>query len=165
MTAYLILALVALQRATELIIDGRNTCALLARGGVEFAPQHYPLLIVLHVAWLVTIVVMLPSPATIHWFALGPYLVLQALRAWTLLSLGQYWTTRIISLPNAPLVGKGPYHFLRHPNYWIVVGEVALLPLVFAETWVAITFTVLNALLIGWRIRKEDEALAPRRIP
>jgi methyltransferase len=85
------------------------------------------------------------------------------LRLWVLLSLGPYWTTRIISLPKAPLVRKGPYRFVRHPNYWIVVGEIALLPLVFGETVVATLFSLLNAALLFWRIRVENAALAARK--
>jgi methyltransferase len=79
-----------------------------------------------------------------------------------MLSLGPYWTTRVISLPKAPLVRKGPYRFLRHPNYWIVVGEVALLPLVFGEVIVCIVFSLLNGALLFWRIRVENAALAGR---
>jgi methyltransferase len=161
--ALAIVALVAAQRLVELVYARRNTQALLARGATEVGGGHYPLFVALHAAWLVAIVVALPLRPIIHWLPLGAYIVLEILRAWTVVSLGPYWTTRILTLPDAPLVKRGPYRFVRHPNYLIVVGEIALLPLVFGEIWVAVVFTVLNAGLLAWRIRAEEAALAPRR--
>jgi methyltransferase len=102
---------------------------------------------------------------TINFLWLAIFVVLQVLRLWVLATLGPYWTTRIINLPGAPLVKKGPYRFIRHPNYTVVVGEIAALPLVFGELTVAIVFTVLNAAVLFWRIRQEDAALAARRVP
>jgi len=161
--ALTIMALVAAQRLLELVYAQRNTRALLARGGREIGREHYPLFVVLHAAWLAAIVLALPRPPTIHWLPLAAYAVLEVLRVWTVLSLGPYWTTRIITLPEAPLVRRGPYRFLRHPNYLIVMGEILLLPLCFGEIWIAVAFTVLNAGLLAWRIRTEEAALAPRR--
>ncbi|HUJ45897.1 MAG TPA: isoprenylcysteine carboxylmethyltransferase family protein [Rhizomicrobium sp.] len=163
MTVYIILALVAAQRLGELILAQRNTRALLARGGQEVGSSHYPLFVLLHALWLVTIAALLPKPPVIFWPLLGVYLVLQILRIWTVSSLGAYWTTRIITMPQAPLVRRGPYRFVRHPNYLIVIGEIAVLPLVFGEVAVAIVFSILNAALLTWRIRAENAALAPRR--
>jgi methyltransferase len=163
MIAYVIIALVAIERLGELAYAARNTRRLLARGGVEIGRAHYPLFIVLHTAWLVAIVLMLPWPTIISWPALSVYLVLELLRVWTVSSLGPYWTTRIISVANAPLVRRGPYCFVRHPNYLIVIGEIAVLPLVFGEVWVCVAFSVLNAALLAWRLREENLALAPRR--
>jgi methyltransferase len=163
MIAYVIIALVAVQRLSEVVIAQRNTRALLAEGAVEIASGHYPLFILLHAGWLIAIVAMLPRPPVVYWMPLAGYIALQALRAWTLVSLGRYWTTRIITVPGAPLVGRGPYKLVRHPNYLIVIGEIALLPLVFGELSVAIVFSVLNAMLLAWRIRAEDAALASRR--
>ena len=161
--ALTIMALVAAQRLLELVYAQRNTRALLARGGREIGREHYPLFVVLHAAWLAAIVLALPRPPTIHWLPLAAYAVLEVLRVWTVLSLGPYWTTRIITLPEAPLITRGPYRFLRHPNYLIVMGEILLLPLCFGEIWIAVAFTVLNAGLLAWRIRTEEAALAPRR--
>jgi len=161
--ALTIVALVAAQRLLELLYAQRNTRALLARGGREIGREHYPLFVVLHAAWLAAIVLALPRPPTIHWLPLAAYAVLEVCRVWTVLSLGPYWTTRIITLPEAPLIKRGPYRFLRHPNYLIVMGEILLLPLCFGEIWIAVAFTVLNAGLLAWRIRTEEAALAPRR--
>ena len=163
MIAYAILALVAVQRLAELVHAQHNTKLLLARGGVEIGRKHYPLLVVLHAAWLLTIVLTLPHPVRIHWAPLAGYVALQVLRLWTVASLGPYWTTRIITVSDAPLVRRGPYRFVRHPNYVIVAGEIALLPLVFGQVWVTLVFTILNAIALYWRIREEETALAPRR--
>ena len=88
---------------------------------------------------------------------------MQGLRLWVLTTLGPYWTTRIISLPGAPLVTGGPYRFVRHPNYLVVAGEIAVLPLVFGETMVAVVFSLANAGLLAWRIRQEETGLVARR--
>lgn len=160
---YAILVLVAAQRLAEVIYANRNTRALLARGAVEVGRSHYPLIVLLHASWLVAIAVLLPADATIHWLPLVVFGLLQLLRLWVIASLGPYWTTRIITLADAPLVRKGPYRFLRHPNYAVVVGEILLLPLAFGEYGVAILFTLLNAAVLAWRIRAEEAALATRR--
>lgn len=161
---YIILALVALQRLIEVVYAERNTRALLARGAVEIGRAHYPLIVSLHAAWLITIVLVLPRGATIHWIPLAIFILLQAARVWVIATLGPYWTTRIITLDAAPLVRKGPYRFVRHPNYLVVAGEIAALPLAFGELNVAIVFTLLNAAVLAWRIREEDAALRTRRI-
>jgi len=161
--ALVIIGLMAAQRLGELIYAQRNTRALLARGAVEVGGAHYPLLVLLHGSWLVTIVATLPASPPIHWPGVAALVVLQALRLWVIVTLGPYWTTRIVTVPDAPLVRGGPYRFLRHPNYAVVVAEIAVLPLVFEQIAVAIVFSVLNAALLWWRIRVEDQALRPRR--
>ncbi len=161
--AIALIALVALQRIAELPYAARNTKRLLAQGGVESGRGHYPLFVLLHAAWLIAIALALPKAPVIYWPFLLLYAVLEGLRLWVLWSLGPYWTTRIITVPGAPLVRRGPYRWLRHPNYWIVVGEIAVLPLVFGQIAVAVVFSLLNAGLIAWRIRVEERALGPRR--
>jgi methyltransferase len=162
--AYVIIALVALQRLAEIAYAQRNTRALLARGAVEIGRRHYPLIVALHAAWLVAILAFLPRPVVINAVMLALFVVLQGLRLWVLATLGPYWTTRIITLEGAPLVRRGPYRFIRHPNYAVVVGEIAVLPLVFGEIWIAAVFTVLNAAVLFLRIREEEGALATRRV-
>jgi methyltransferase len=161
--AWIILALVVLQRLGELALARRNTKALLARGAVEIGARHYPLIVALHALWLVAILWQLPKPVTVNWTLLVIFIVLQGLRLWVLATLGPYWTTRIISLPGAPLVRRGPYRFVRHPNYLVVAGEIAVLPLVFGEVWVAIVFSLANAALLAWRIRQEEVGLSTRQ--
>jgi methyltransferase len=161
--AYAVLALVALQRLSELPLAARNTKALLAQGAMETGAAHYPLIIALHVLWLVSIVIFLPHPTPIYWPLLVVFALFQLLRLWVIRTLGVYWTTRIISLPGAPLVTTGPYRYLRHPNYLAVAGEILFLPFAFGEWAVGIVFFIANAVIIGWRIHAEDTALAARR--
>jgi methyltransferase len=162
--AFIVLGLVALQRLIELPYARRNAQKLLARGGREYGEGHYPLFVILHAAWLASMAVFLPQNLSIHWGALSAYALLQGLRIWIIATLGPYWTTRIITVPGAPLIRRGPYRYLRHPNYLLVVGEIALLPLVFGEVEIAIVFSILNFALLFWRIRIEDRALQPRRM-
>lgn len=161
--AWIILAVVALQRLIELPYATRNARALMARGGIEYGANHYPLFILLHGGWLIAMALAIPQTPDINWGFLAAYICLQGFRLWILLSLGPYWTTRVISVPGDPLIARGPYRFMRHPNYWLVAAEIAILPLVFGEWQVALIFSILNAGLVAWRIRVEDRALAPRR--
>ena len=161
--AEIVVGLVGLQRGIELVYAERNTKRLKERGALEVGAAHYPLIVLLHASWLVAVLVLAPADATIVWPWLVLFLALQAARIWVVATLGPYWTTRIITLPDTPLVRRGPYRFVRHPNYLVVAGEIAVLPLVFGEWRVAIVFTLLNAAILAWRIRAEDKALAQRR--
>jgi methyltransferase len=161
--AAVVVALVALERLAELWHARRNTRALLEAGGVEVGRGHYPLMVALHAAWLLAILLSVPREAGVSLPLLALFAILQGCRLWVLMSLGRYWTTRIITLPAAPLVRRGPYRYLRHPNYVVVAAEIAVLPLAFGAWGVAAVFSLLNAALLAWRISLEDQALAPRR--
>ena len=161
--AAIVVALVVLQRLGELLYAARNTRRLKARGAIEYGKNHYPLFVALHACWLVAILATVPRTATIDWLPLSFFILLQAVRLWIVATLGPFWTTRIISLPDAPLVRRGPYRFLRHPNYLLVIGEIALLPLAFGAWRIALAFSLLNLALLAWRRRVEDAALALRR--
>ena len=125
-----ILALVTLQRLGELVLAQRNTRRLLAQGAIEVGANHYPLIVGLHGAWLAGLWVLAwDRPVSLPWLAV--FAVLQLLRVWVIATLGRRWTTRIIVLPGAPLVRRGPYRFLSHPNYVVVAAEIAVLPLAF----------------------------------
>ena len=160
--AEFILGLVTLQRAGELALSHTHTRRLLARGAVEVAGGHYPLMVAVHTTWLIALWVF-GHDQPVNIIALLFYLALQALRVWVMRTLGARWTTRIIVLPEAPLVAAGPYRFLSHPNYAVVVGEIAVLPLVLGLPWLAVLFTVLNAGVLMIRIRAENRALARSR--
>jgi methyltransferase len=153
-----ILVLVTLQRLGELVIARRNTQRLLARGGVEHGAAHYPFIVALHAAWLGGLW-LFGGGMPIHYGWLAAYVVLQVLRAWVLVTLGPRWTTRIIVVPGETLVRRGPYRFVPHPNYLVVAGEIAVLPLVFGMPLYALVFTVLNALMMIVRLRAETRAL------
>lgn len=157
--AILLLAFVTLERLAELVLARRNTRALLAQGAVEHAPGHYPLIVLLHALWLAGLWVFgWNQPVSAFWFPV--FVALQAARVWVLATLGPRWTTRIIVLPGAPLVAKGPYRFVSHPNYLVVIGEIAVLPLCFGLTWFALAFSLANLGVLAIRIRAESEALA-----
>ena len=155
----IILALVTLQRLGELVLAQRNTGRLLARGAVEVGACHYPLIVGLHGAWLAGLWALgWDQPVSLAWLAL--FIVLQLLRVWVIATLGERWTTRIVVLPGASLVRRGPYRFLDHPNYAVVVAEIAVLPLAFGLSTFAIVFSILNAAVLWIRIRAESRALA-----
>jgi methyltransferase len=154
-----ILLLVTLQRLGELVLSRRNTRRLLARGAIEVGANHYPLIVLVHAAWLIALWIW-GRDQDVSLAALSGFMVLQALRLWVLATLGPRWTTRIIVLPGEPLVASGPYKHLAHPNYVIVVGEIALLPLALHLPVLALVFTALNAAVLAIRIRTETSALA-----
>lgn len=158
----ILLLLVALQRVAELIYARRNEGRLRQRGGVEVGAAHYPLFIVLHGSWLIVLALAVPWDAPVSWPLIAAFLVLQAGRVWVIASLGPYWTTRIITVPGAPLVRSGPYRWLKHPNYLVVALEIPLLPLVAGQVWLAVGFGIANLALLAWRIRVENGALADR---
>jgi methyltransferase len=160
--AEFILGLVTLQRAGELVLSHYNTRRLKARGAVEVAGGHYPLMVAVHTTWLIALWVF-GHDQPINMIVLILYLALQGLRFWVMRTLGPRWTTRIIVLPQAPLVSAGPYRFLSHPNYAVVIGEIAVLPLVLELPGIAVIFTILNAGVLMIRIRAENRALAASR--
>ena len=158
-----ILALVTLQRLGELWLSKRNTRRLLAQGAREYGGAHYPLVVAVHTLWLASLWWLAPwRPIILFWLAI--FALLQLARVWVLAALGSRWTTRIIVLPNAPLVRRGPYKFLNHPNYMVVIGEIAVLPLVFGLWQASLVFTILNTAVLAIRIRKENIALRQARI-
>lgn len=157
-----VLILVMVQRLAELVVAKRNTKRLLANGAHEVGAGHYPLIVILHASWIAVLFYFVQTTATILWPLLGVFLVLQGVRVWVLLSLGDYWTTRIICVPDAPLITHGPYRWVRHPNYVVVIAEIAVLPLAFGLWDVAIFFSIANGLVLFWRIRLENASLSNR---
>lgn len=146
------------QRLGELVLARYNTRRLLREGAVEVAAPHYPLIVAVHAAWLACLVYLgHDRPLQPAWLAV--FVLLQGLRVWILATLGRRWTTRII-VTGTPLVTSGPFRYLRHPNYTLVVAEIAVAPLVLGLTWVALLFSLLNALVLTIRIRAEERAIA-----
>ena len=160
--AVAILAFVTAERLLELVIARSNTKRLLDHGAVEHGAGHYPLIVALHAGWLISLWALAPDrPVDGFWLAL--FVLLQFARFWVIATLGRRWTTRIIVVPGETLVRAGPYRFLNHPNYWVVAGEIAVLPLVFGLPIVALAFSILNAAVLAIRIRAEEQALARSR--
>jgi methyltransferase len=158
--AHLLILLVAAQRLGELLHARRNDRRLRAAGGVEYGAGHYPVLVGLHTGWLVAMFLSVDPGTPVLLGPLAVYLLLQGLRVWTLASLGGFWTTRVIVVPGVALVRRGPYRFIRHPNYLIVALEVPVLPLVFGAWPLAVGFGLANLAVLAWRIRVEERALA-----
>jgi methyltransferase len=156
--ASIILALVTLQRLGELVLAQYNTKKLLARGAIEAGAAHYPLVVAVHALWLIALWVY-GRNQEVNLPALAAYVTLQELRIWILVSLGSRWTTRIIVLPGQPLIASGPYRYFSHPNYAVVVGEIALLPLTLHLPMLALVFSLLNAAVLTIRIRTEARVL------
>lgn len=154
-----IVLLVAVQRLLELQLSRANELRLRAAGAVEFGAAHYALFVLLHAAWLLALLLAVPWDRPGHPWLLGAFFALQPLRYWCIRSLGGRWTTRVLVLPGSPRIRRGPYRWLRHPNYLIVALEITLLPLAYGAIRLALGFSLANALLLAWRIRVEERAL------
>ena len=160
---YAIIGFIVVERLAELAFAARNARRMLARGAVESGARHYPLFILLHTAWLVALVLTVPADTAINLPLLAAFAALQGVRLWVITSLGERWTTRVIVPPGEPPVTKGPYRYMKHPNYAVVVAEIALVPLMFGAWVTAALFSVLNLALLRHRIRVEEAALAASR--
>jgi len=158
----LFLGFIIVQRLSELVIAKRNTARLLTKGAYEVGASHYPVMVGMHSAWIACLMIVgYDESVAFGWLAL--FAILQVFRLWILGSLGGRWTTRIIILEE-PLVVRGPFKYVSHPNYMLVVAEIIVAPMVLGLVWVAVAFTVLNAAMLWVRIGVEDKALAPLRV-
>lgn len=172
-----LILLVGAERVAELVVARRNATRSFERGGIEAGAGHYPVMVALHTALLVGALVEVwtanrPFVPGLGWPMLGLVIAAQALRWWCIRTLGHRWNTRVIVIPGAPLIETGPYRYLahggnrrwrrilRHPNYVAVVVEGFALPLVHSAWVTALTFTVLNGVLLAVRIKTEERALA-----
>ncbi len=157
-----ILAFVTVQRIFELVIARRNTAGLMQKGGREIGASHYPIIVGFHSAWLLGLWIFARGQDVI-WPLIAIFALLQALRIWVLATLGPRWTTRIIIMPEKPLVVGGPFKFLNHPNYLVVAAEIFVLPLAFGLVWFAVIGGLINLCILAYRIRIEEQALSPLR--
>tara|TARA_B100000676_G_C17929783_1_gene760216 strand:+ start:174 stop:668 length:495 start_codon:yes stop_codon:yes gene_type:complete len=156
---YFIMIFIILQRFAELLYSNYNTKKLLKNGAKEYNSKHYPLFIILHTCWIVSLVLFIDHNDKPKTSLIVLFFILQFLRLWVLLTLGKYWTTRIIYLEGTKLVKKGPYKWLKHPNYIIVFFEILILPLAFNSWIIAIIFTIFNTILLLYRISLENKVL------
>ncbi|MBE7218756.1 MAG: hypothetical protein INR64_09820 [Caulobacteraceae bacterium] len=164
--AVILLALVTAQRLGELVYARANERRLREAGAVEVGAAHYPLIVAMHAAWLITLWIWgSRNPLSPSWTLV--YVLLQVARGWVLGSIGRRWTTRVFVVPDEALVRRGPYRWISHPNYAVVTAEMFVLPLAVGLPWASLVFGVLNVLVLAWRIRVEGRALgaiaAPRR--
>jgi methyltransferase len=166
--AYLaILAALALERVFHLALAARNARRAFAMGAVERGRGHYPAMAAFHTLFLLSaaaeaIVLKRPFPGALGWMALGGALGAQALRYWSIVSLGSRWNTRIVVFPGMPPISRGPYRFMRHPNYLAVIVEIACVPLIHGCWLTAVVFSIGNAVMLSVRIRAEEAAMGPR---
>jgi len=154
--------LVLAQRGLEELYSGRNTKKLLAQGAYEVGADYYPVVAATHLAWIAALFFLVPADAIVLWLLIDYYVVLQIVRYWVIGNLGRYWTHRIIAVPNAPVVSRGPYRYLRHPNYALTILETFVLPLAFGAVALAVIMTALWWTVLQYKIRLEDGALASR---
>ncbi|MBM6619308.1 isoprenylcysteine carboxyl methyltransferase family protein [Bacillus suaedaesalsae] len=159
----LFVSIIVLQRVLELYIARKNEKWMKGQGGVEYGQEHYPIMVTMHIMFFVALLVevlVLNKQLSSWWpVLLSLFFVTQAIRIWALSSLGKYWNTKIIVLPNTSIVKKGPYKYFRHPNYTIVALEILVIPMLFEAFWTAVIFTILNVLMLSVRIPLEEKAL------
>jgi methyltransferase len=160
-----IISIVILQRVIELIISRRNERWLFSQGAIEYGKDHYKFIVILHTLFFVSMIAeYLISGryiefSIINYILLVFFIFLQLMRVWVLSSLGKFWNTKILRIPSTELVSKGPYKYIKHPNYLIVSAEIFILPMIFNLYFTAIVFTILNAVMLRIRIKIENEAL------
>ena len=161
MVFFLFISYIILLRIGELLLSKRNERWLLQNGAVEYGKKHYPFIVALHLLFLISLIIEYSTQQTTSFslFFIILYFLILVFKAWVILSLGKFWNTKIYHISNLPLVKKGPYHFIKHPNYMIVVAEIAVIPLAFHLYFTAITFTILNAMMLFVRIKEENRAL------
>lgn len=159
---YLAIAIL-IQRIIENFHGNYNIKRLLAEGGREVGRGFYRVVPVVHMSWVLAILLLIPADAPVTWWLLGLYGLLQVARYYVIFTLGRYWTTRTITLDGAPVVRRGIYKYIRHPNYVVVVSEVIVMPLVFGAWLIALVWGVAHILMLGYRVWLEEKTLAPRR--
>lgn len=159
----IVISIVILQRLVELVVAKRNEQWMRSQGAFEVGAAHYPIMVTMHIAFFISLlaeVILLDRSLSSIWIILLViFLTAQVARIWCLTSLGKFWNTKIIILPGADVVQKGPYKWVRHPNYVIVTTELLVLPLMFGAYLTAIIFTLLNVWMLSVRIPAEEKAL------
>ena len=161
MTFIFFISFVILVRIGELLLSKRNEKWLLQNGAVEYGKRHYPFIVALHIVFIISLIIEYIARQAVPFsiFLLIFYLVLLTFKTWVIFSLGKFWNTKIYLIPDVPLVRKGPYTYFKHPNYLIVIAEIAVIPLIFHLYITAIAFTLLNAIMLYVRIMEENKVL------
>ena len=161
MVFIIFVSFVILLRLGELVLARRNEKWLLRHGAVEYGQKHYRYIVALHVLFFVSLITEYIFTSTGYYSIplMVLYFLLLTFKAWVILSLGKFWNTKIFHISGYPLVRKGPYKFLKHPNYIVVIGEIALIPLIFHLYITAIVFSILNGVMLYVRIKEENKVL------
>ncbi|MER0467629.1 isoprenylcysteine carboxyl methyltransferase family protein [Bacillus cabrialesii subsp. cabrialesii] len=160
---WLLIAILIAQRAAEMAVARQNEQKVKQQGAIEFGESHYPYIIIMHILFFLSLiaeVLLMNKQPSSWWIGIAAAIVsVQAVRYWALCSLGAYWNTKILVIPGAELVKKGPYKWMKHPNYTVVILEILLIPLLYQAYITMCLFSVVNAVLLTVRIRTEDKAL------
>lgn len=154
--------LVLLQRGLEELYSQHNTRRLLRQGAYEVGQDYYPVVASAHLGWIAGLALLVPADAPVHPSLVAAFLALQPMRYWIIATLGRFWTHRIITLPGAAVVARGPYRILRHPNYAVTLAETLLLPLAFGQLALGVVFAAIWAAVLHYKIALEERALAGR---
>jgi methyltransferase len=155
--------LILVQRGLEELYSARNTKALIGAGAHEVGSAYYPVVAATHLAWIASLFFLVPTDAPILWPLIVYYLLLQVVRYWVIGTLGRYWTHRIFTLPGAPVIARGPYRYLRHPNYAVTIVETFVLPLAFGALALAAIMTALWWTVLAYKMRLEEQEMDARR--
>ncbi|EIJ78606.1 hypothetical protein PB1_13649 [Bacillus methanolicus PB1] len=163
MAFWLFISVIIIQRLLELIVAKQNEKWMKSQGAVEFGQKHYPIIVIVHILFFFALIIEVQyfhkDISPLWTLLLVAFLAAQAIRIWALLSLGRFWNTKILVLPGASVVKKGPYKFLKHPNYCVVALEFIIIPLMFQAYFTAILFSLLNTFVLSVRIPAEEKAL------
>jgi methyltransferase len=157
----LFISFIILLRLGELILSKKNEKWLLQNGAVEYGKKHYPFIVALHILFFMSLIIeyatqQIPSlslPILVFYF------IVLALKVGVISSLGKFWNTKIFRIKSIPSIKRGVYKYVKHPNYLIVILEIALIPLAFHLYYTAIIFSVLNAIILTIRIKAENQVL------
>jgi methyltransferase len=161
MVFIIFISLVILLRICELFLAKRNEQWLLQHGAVEYGKNQYPFMITLHVFFFVSLIIeyLIQGTGFYSPALLFIYIVVLGFKIWVIFSLGKFWNTKIYRIRDFPLIKQGPYNYVKHPNYIAVMLEIALIPLIFKLYFTAVIFTVLNGIMLYFRIKEENKAL------
>lgn len=161
MVFILFILLVILLRFMELLLSRKNEKWLLQNGAIEYGSKHYPFMVMLHVLFICSLILEYTTQTTVSYslFFIILYFILIAFKVWVVLSLGKFWNTKVYRIKGFPLIKKGPYNYMKHPNYLIVIAEIAVIPLAFHLYYTAAIFTLLNLVMLFVRIKTENKAL------
>lgn len=151
-----------IQRLSELMVAARNEKWLRANGAVEYGKEHYPFIVLLHTAFIISVIgeYIYGNQTGVNYFFIVLFFVLIVIKVIVISTLGHYWNTKIFKVPGSKPVATGIYKYIKHPNYVIVILEIAIIPLAFNLYYTAVVFTILNAIMLTVRIKKENEVLA-----
>jgi methyltransferase len=150
------------QRLAELYVSSKNEKWLLRNGAIEYGKEHYPFMVAMHTLFIISVIAeyIWRDDTIVSYPLIILFFLLIVIKAIVISTLGHYWNTKIYKVPGTRPVATGIYKYIKHPNYIIVICEIAVIPLAFGLYYTAIAFTILNAIMLTVRIKKENEVLA-----